>query len=147
MKAVPLDLGRDGRLAGGERRLAGDDPRAVALGRRPLDRRRGPGHHDGDRDAEQLAGQGQGLGVVARGVRDHAGAPGGFVELEHGVDGPAELEGADLLEVLALEEDRAAAPRVERPRGHHGRAVGPGRDPLGGARGCRRSRSGSATVS
>ena len=45
-EAVLRDLGGDRRLAGGERRLAGDDPRAVALGRRPLDRGRGPRHHD-----------------------------------------------------------------------------------------------------
>ena len=65
------------------------------------------------------------------------------LELQDRVHRPAELERADFLEVLALEEDRAAAPRIERLRGHHGRAMGPGREPLGRLRGCRRSRSGS----
>ena len=130
-QTVPVDLGGDGGLAVGQGRLAGHDPGPIALGGLAFHGGCGPRHHHRHRHAEQLAGQGQGLRVIARGVRDHAGPLPGLVELKDCVDGPAELERADLLEVLALEEDGAAATRVDRPAGHHGRAVDPRRNPLG----------------
>ena len=58
-------------------------------------------------------------------------SPLGIAELEDGVHRPPELERADLLKVLALEKHRAAAPRIERLRGHDGRAMSPRGQPLG----------------
>src|SRR6185369_4585756 len=74
-----------------------DDLGAVAAGRFDLQRGRHVGHDDGDGDAEGPAGVGEGLAVVAGGVRDHAGAAAVEVEAVQGVRRAAELEGADRL--------------------------------------------------
>ena len=110
---VPLDLFGHGRLARRERRLAGDDSRTVALGRRALHRRGRAGHHDADRNAKQLTGQRHRLCVVAGGVRDHPRRPLRVPELQQGVHRPPELERTDALEVLALQQHRAAGARVQ----------------------------------
>src|SRR5262249_40398919 len=52
-------------------------------------------------------------------------------QFHDGVAGPAELERAGLLEVLALEEQRPPRQAVERRAGGDGRAVGPPLDASG----------------
>ena len=96
-----------------------DDLRAVALGGGTLGRRRVAWHEDRRPRPVLARGEGQRLGVVARGDRAHAvGAQRG-----HGVEGAAELEGACALEVLGLQSDRGTDSRVERARAQQGRAV------------------------
>ena len=51
---------------------------------------------------------------------------------KHGIGRPAELEGADFLEILALEEDGRAGRRVEELRTHDRRAMHLAGDPRGG---------------
>ena len=63
------------------------------------------------------------LRVVAGRECDHAGAALGGVELRQRVEGPAELEGAHALQVLALEEELRAGGLVGRAGGQHRRAV------------------------
>ena len=108
-ETVGGDLGGHGGLARFERRLAEHDPRPVALGRGPLDRGGRPGHDDRHRHAEQLTGQGQGLGVVPGGMRDHTGGLAALIQLQERIHRSAELERADALKILALEEDGRAA--------------------------------------
>src|SRR5260370_34145 len=116
---------RGGPRGGRERRRAGDDPGAIALGRRPLDRRGGPGHDDTHGDAEQLPGQGKRLRVVARRVGDHPRRASLLAQLQQGVHRPPELERPDALEVLALQQDCATAPSVQGPRLEDGGPVDP----------------------
>ena len=61
--------------------------------------------------------------MVARRERDHAGASLALVEARQRVVGAAELERADALEVLALEEDAGAELGVGGARGEDGRPV------------------------
>ena len=96
-----------------------DDLGAVALGGRALGRGRVARHEDRRPRAVLARGEGQRLGVVARGDRAHAVG----TQRGHGVEGAAELEGAGALEVLGLQGDRGADPRVERARAQQGRAV------------------------
>src|SRR5690606_38751213 len=123
---------RRGLLARRERRLAGDHARAVALDGEPLHGRRVARHHDVRRDAALARRPRERLGLVAGAVRDDAAARDGLVEPRHGVGGAAELEGADLLELLALEEERAAGEAVERRAGRDGGHVRAPGDALGG---------------
>ena len=114
-----------------QRRLAKDDSAAV-LGDGPaLGRRRGARHDDGGRDAAESGGEGERLGVVAGAVRDDAAGGRLGVELPHGVPGAAELEGADLLQMFALEEERPAREPIERPARQHRRHMGIAGDALG----------------
>ena len=111
-----------GGLAGGEVRFAEGDPAAVAADVPHLGLGRPGRHHDVGGDTAQLRGAGQGGGVVARGVRDHAASGLGIREGKDGIAGPARLEGAGFLEVLALEEEPAAAGGVQSLAREHGRA-------------------------
>ena len=100
----PLGDGSDGNVA-----VAGDDdlpskaPDAVHLdGRCPLR------HHHNRGDAQEPGSEGDRLAVVAAGVRDDAaGAALGRYAGNGGIGSP-DLEGADRLEVLALDRDRDA---------------------------------------
>ena len=80
-------------------------------------------HHDGGRHAQQASRQRHRLRVVAGRERHHAGTALGGVELRQRVEGPAELEGAHALQVLALEEELRAGGLVGRAGGQHRRAV------------------------
>ena len=71
-------------------------------------------HDDRRRDAEELRGQGDALGVVAGGEGDHAAAALGFGDLQQGVHRAADLERAGALEVLALEPHLDPDPFRER---------------------------------
>src|SRR3989442_14043444 len=104
---------------------AGEPPFAPPLLHAPdLARRRGLGHHHHRAHAEFLAREGEGLAVVAARVGDDPALAHRVRQPPHGVVGPADLEGADGLEVLELE------PGVE-GRGHvaqrcpHGDAAQP----------------------
>jgi hypothetical protein len=70
--------------------------------------------------------------VVAGRERDHAATSHLVVQGRERVVGATELERADPLEVLALQEHRATDTRVDGPRGQHRGAV---RDALERARG------------
>ena len=69
-------------------------------------------------------------GVVARGVGGHC--PGLEGEAGDRVVGPAELERAGALQLLALEEQLPSGPPVQRRTGRDRCPVRPGRDPLRG---------------
>jgi hypothetical protein len=90
------------------------------------------GHHHVCRDAAFAGGQGQRRAVVAGGMRDDAAGGGIGVERLHGIAGAAELEGADALQVFALEMQLRAGQRVERARAQHGGVVGMRGDARGG---------------
>ena len=91
------------------------------------------GHHDDGRRPEQAGRPGDALGVVARRVRDDAARALGVGERGDGDVGAADLEGADRLEALGLQEDavlgraerherraeRDPAEDARRPRGRH----------------------------
>src|SRR5882672_6141338 len=96
---------------------------AVAAGGLDLDGGSVRGHHDGDADAEKLPRKSHGLRVVARGEGQHAALALRRCELRERVERAAELESADALQVLALEEDFGAGALVYRARGEHRRAV------------------------
>ena len=66
--------------------------------------------------------------VVAGRMREHAAPRLLLVERPHGVAGAAHLEGADPLQVLALEEERRPRRAVEARRGDDRRAPHEGRD-------------------
>src|SRR6185312_12146856 len=117
-------------LARGERGCAPGDPAAVALHGRALGLGTVVGHDDVGRDAAQARGARQRRGMVDRGMRGHAAARGLRRQGQHGIGGAARLEGADLLQVLALEEQLRAALRIERGAGQHRRATHPARDAL-----------------
>jgi hypothetical protein len=104
-------------------RVVFDDARPVAFGAPPLGRGRVLRHHHGGASAEQAARQRHGLGVVARGVAQDPAGPLRFAQARDRVVGAAELERPHALEVLALEEQPAAQPLVERARAYDGRAV------------------------
>jgi hypothetical protein len=103
-------------------------------------------HDDGGGNLQQPRGQGDGLGMVARGKGHHAGLALRGAEARQGVEGAPELEGAHALQVLALEEDAGAQRLVQRARGEHRSAVGvaldaPGRCGhvvVGGKKACHR---------
>src|SRR5712672_1394486 len=82
-----------------------DDARAVALGGRPLDRRRIARHPDGRAHAQEVSGQGHGLRMIARGESHRAARSLLGREAAQRVIGTAELEGACALEILTFEED------------------------------------------
>jgi hypothetical protein len=99
------------------RRLAPCDQAAVAGDRRSLDVRSVAGHDDVGGDPPDPGGQGERLGVISRRVADHAVGGLGLGQREHRIAGATELEGADLLEVLALEVDlvrNSQASRLQR---------------------------------
>ena len=131
--AVRLQPARD-LLAVLARRVVVDHARAVALGRRGAWRRARPsGITTVALRAQQPAGQGHRLRVVARGVGQDPAPALGVAQPRDRVVGAAELEGAHALQVLALQEQRARPqPLVERARGHDGRAVRDAFDPRGG---------------
>ncbi len=81
-------------------------------------------HHDVRGDPAQARGEREGLGVVARGVGGDAPGGLGVRQGEHRVRGAAELERADALQVLALEEQVRAEAFVEGPGGGDRGAVG-----------------------
>src|SRR3546814_5202780 len=58
----------------------------------------------------------------------HTARRGGHVQREHRVAGAAELEGADALQVFALEMQAAAGQRVQRARAQHRRDMRQRRD-------------------
>src|SRR5690606_10021748 len=148
------DLDRDGALARddvgvvegrdhGEAALGGDglgaglplggggalehDLGAQAAGALDLDVRGGDGHDDDGGDLEEPRGEGDGLCVVAGGKGDDAGPALLLGQArDHGVGAP-QLEGADALEVLALEADLGAGlvrqPVGREERGPDGDAV------------------------
>jgi hypothetical protein len=119
---------RQHRLARGQRGFAGDDLGAIAGDRRALDRGRRGRHDDVGRDAAGSGGERERLRMVSGRVRGHAA--GGLLraQRQHGVRGAAHLEGADLLQVLALEEQVRAAQGVQRRAGDYGRPVHMPRD-------------------
>jgi hypothetical protein len=84
------------------------DLRAVRPGGRHLGQRRGRGHEDGRRAVQQGGGQRHPLRVVARAGRHDAAGP--LLRRQPGDPDvrPADLERAGALEVLALEQHRAA---------------------------------------
>ena len=93
---------------------------AQAAHRLDLDLRRGLRHHDHGADAELARREGDALRVVAGADGDHAARALGLGQVRDAVVGAAQLEAEDRLQVLALEQDRAAQParqarrRVER---------------------------------
>src|SRR5262249_21721936 len=91
-----------------------DDLAAVAFRRDLLHRRRIRRHDDDARNAEDLSGERDRLGVVAGGEGDDAALLLIVAEPRERVVGAAELEGARALEVLALEENLRAGARVDR---------------------------------
>ena len=96
---------------------------------------RARGHEDLAREPARAGGVGDGLRVVARAAGDDAGAAVAGAEL---VERAAELERARALEVLRLDEDRAAAVLAEAAAREDGRPA----DEVGrtGARGMHRVR-------
>ena len=81
------------------------------------------------RDAAQASDAGEGGGVVARGVRRHTVCRFGIGESEDCIGCSARFKRADLLEILALEEQLRPAKRIERGAGEHRGAVNLIRDP------------------
>ena len=129
-RAVGEDLGAHGALTGDDVGVVvGRDQRPAGLGDRGVGGRlalvgghahqpgaqRGHGldlgldrvvrHDHGARDAEAPRDPGQRAPVVARGVGDQAGRPALGREAARGVEGAAQLERADRLEVLALHRE------------------------------------------
>src|SRR5699024_7735737 len=89
-------IGLTGQHQFDELPAAGDDPVALLL--------RGVGRHvDPAGDAELPTGEGHALGVIAGAGRDHPGIAFGRRELDHAVEGAADLVGAHRLLILALE--------------------------------------------
>ena len=115
-----------------------DDLGAVGLDPRPLERRRVRRHDDDRRRAEQPGGAGDALGVVARRVRDDAaGALRGAQRRDRDVRA-ADLERADRLERLGLEE-AARLGWPERARAASGSRRRGGSRPRPGSPRCRRA--------
>ena len=81
---------------------------AEALAGRDLDERSVIGHHDRDRDAQELAMVGEPEGMVAGAGGDDPAAARGGGQLEKRVAGPALLERAGALEVIQFAEDMGA---------------------------------------
>src|SRR5690606_27152218 len=123
-------LGGDGLGAGlplGGGGALEHDLGAQAAGALDLDVRGGDGHDDDGGDLEEPRGEGDGLCVVAGGEGDDAGPALLLGQArDHGVGAP-QLEGADALEVLALEADLGAGlvrqPVGREERGPDGDAV------------------------
>ena len=107
--------------------------RAVAFGGGALGGGRVVRHHHRGLHAEQRSGQRDGLRMVARREGDHAAGTLLRRELRDRVVGAADLEGADALLVLALEEELRAGQRVSRARAQHRRAVSHAGNALVGA--------------
>ena len=126
-----------GRFPGLQRGFAVRDAPAIAGHGGFFDRGRVVGHDDVGRDPAEAGGQGQGLGMVARGMGGHAAGGRLLGKGKDGVGGAPEFEGPDLLEIFALQEDRRAQPVVERGAGQDGRPVGVGRDARRRRPGCR----------
>jgi hypothetical protein len=131
------ELGAGGRLHLGEDRFArrgrglafGDDA-AIAAHGVLLGLRRGARHHDVAGNAAPSGSVGQRQRVVPARMRRHALLRHLVRQAEHRVRGAAHLEGAGLLEVLALEEQLGPGELVEVARGQDRRAVDMGLDPL-----------------
>jgi hypothetical protein len=119
------------RLARGDGRLGRDDARAVLLDRAALHRRRRRRHHDVSGDAAHACRDRDRLREVARAVCRDAARGVRVVEARDRIPGAAELEGAALLQVVALEEEAAAGARVERAAGRDRRAMGAARETRG----------------
>ena len=109
-----------------------DDRGAVASGRRDLGGRRVRGHDDRGWNTEKLRRKGHCLGVVAGGVGDDTVGACLRIKRGDGVVSPPELEGADALERLGLEEGPRPDTFVEGARGEHRRVVGNAAQALGG---------------
>ena len=108
-----------GVLGGGHERLgeglpAEPDLGAVGAGGRDLGQRRGLGHEDGGRSAQQPRGQRHALRVVAGAGGDDPAGPLGVGQPRDARVGAADLERAGALQVLALEPHRAADPLGQR---------------------------------
>ena len=93
-----------------------NDFSTIAFCRDALHRRRIRRHDDDAGNVEDLAGEGDRLRVVPGREGDDAAAPFVGGEARKRVVGAAELEGAGALEVLALEEQAGAGPRIHRAR-------------------------------
>ena len=96
-----------------------DHLRAVPPGGVQLGDRGTLGHEHRGLDPEQLRGERDALRVVAGGRRDHAAGALLLGEPEHPHVGAADLERAGALEVLALEQHRAADDRRQPARVLH----------------------------
>jgi len=118
--AIDNGLGRG--LTGLERGDALGNDAAVATHGRLLDLGCVAGHDNVRGDATQTSGQCECLCVVAAAVRHDTAC--GLIsrQVEHGRARPAELERANLLQVLALEHERAARQAVHRRAGQCRRA-------------------------
>ena len=128
--------------------VVGHHPTAVAAGRLDLLGRRVGRHQDGGGHRQQVARERDRLGMVAGRKGDHTGPPPLGIELRDRVVGAAELERADPLQVLALEEHGSrraggppcatsspacAAPRLRAarpPPRHHGSLARPVATPV-----------------
>ena len=88
--------------------VVGDDLGAEGARARDLEPRRIGRHDDRRLEAHQRRRRRHALRVVARGAGDHAAGEGGPVDLRHLVIGAAELEGADALQVLGLQQHAPA---------------------------------------
>src|SRR5207302_3541959 len=87
------------------------------------------GHEDRRRDPERRTGEGDALGVVARTRTDDSPLP---LRRRHGVDpvvGAADLEGSDLGQVLALDENVGPVALGETVRALQGCAEDDRREP------------------
>ena len=98
-----------------------EDAGAVALGGGGLHEGRALGHDDGGGDARLARGEGDALGVVARAGGDDAAGALLRRERVDGVERAANLEGARVLQLLALERDGDAREALDRARGPDGR--------------------------
>ncbi len=92
--------------------IVGHHLAAIPLGGRALGRRRVQRHDDGGRYAPQARGQRDRLGMVARGEREHPGAPLFGCQPRDRVIAAAKLERPHALEVLAFEIDPRAGARI-----------------------------------
>ena len=88
--------------------VVGHDLAAECLGARDLQARRIGRHDDRRLEAHQRRGRRHALRVIARRAGHHAAGKGRLVHLRDLVVGAAELEGADPLQVLGLEQHAAA---------------------------------------
>ena len=70
---------------------------------------------------KKLGGKRDGLRMVARGIGDDTVTAGRFVKPAERIEGTAELESTDPLQVLALEEHAGTRHGVGRVTGEHGR--------------------------